>query len=253
MLPSKHQIKDFLADLQKDFTYISINIKNRISLAYKNPALFFDKTEENIQSFLKLFPETFKFGVKQATAYMPLEHIIASNYHAMPINKEPNTVLMIVDMQPGYLKEISKGKREKLIANHVKIIQEAQHHGFPIYLLEHTEKKTGGETIPELTKQAIETGYWTFKKNYRSGFSNRSLSEQLEIDNANHIIMTGVCASQCFLSSAIDAVQEGYSVSTTKDLIANPRLLNAGYIKAHMWLRQNENVTLYDTFENTKT
>lgn len=154
--------------------------------------------------------------------------------------KKYETVALVIDMQPRYLARYLKDPNEKrnfeeqgkkgnhqlhllpskakdLIRNQKSMLQECLRSDIPIGILEYSN---GGPTIPQLKKMG-ENSCWPIyvNKSHDDGFSKTNLEEQLKEIEAQKLLLMGINASYCVLSTASGAVYRGFKVFTSPSLI----------------------------------
>lgn len=159
--------------------------------------------------------------------------------------------IVLVDMQPFYLKNIKEKDQRKLIRNQINFLENCANQNLPLLIFEgqgpvYSPRYEG--TIPELSqiiKKFEKTR--TFEKRLNDGFSNYPLvNAQLKEWEVNSVFLTGINALACVRESAYGAKQLGYEVLTSKDLIGDMSGRKAITL-TKKWFK--ENGKFYRTYE----
>jgi len=129
-------------------------------------------------------------------------------------------VLIIVDMQNAFLKNMSTKNKKSLISNQISIINSCIEKNIPVIELEYDclGMKTG-KTVSELHK--LYTPLQTIIKKNNGGFTNTTLDIFLKEINAKEVILIGVNANGCVQDTGMGAINRGYKVTTALGSIAS--------------------------------
>lgn len=127
-----------------------------------------------------------------------------------------NTVLIIIDVQ-GKLSEIVY-RSELLFERLEKLVQGAQILEVPILLTEQLPDKLG-PTKERINKLIPQVDAIT-KKSF-SCCNNREFSLKLEGMNSKNVILAGIEAHVCIYQTAMDLLNEGYSVEVVRDAVSS--------------------------------
>lgn len=127
--------------------------------------------------------------------------------------------VLLIDMQEIYLTNVSDEEKKREIPYQLEVLDYCKKNNLPVFVLEFAGF---GDTIPIL-KDKIDS---SDKKSYiiktcRNGFHETSLDEQLKSENIKHLLLMGLYASACVRSTAENALDRGYNILTSKDLIAD--------------------------------
>jgi len=132
---------------------------------------------------------------------------------------EGKAAAVAVDMQPVYLSFINNGERAKEMKNILKTLAFCHERGIPIFAL---EIKGVGRTTEVLKDKLDEYDATYIFKEDNSGFVNTDLNSRLKSLGIKTLILMGVNASICVKATAEDAMELGYEICTSKQLIAEP-------------------------------
>jgi len=136
---------------------------------------------------------------------------------------EPNTAVILIDMQDKLLENINREEVYTEIQNQIEVITYAQEHNIPIFLLEFEGLgKTNGKLKDALSKSPYET----IVKLENNGFINTTLDIMLQQKAIKELILMGAYASACVLSTANGAIENGYKIATSKEVILDAEKLS---------------------------
>ena len=125
--------------------------------------------------------------------------------------------LLIVDMQPYFIKELRKGEDDKIIRNQQHVISFCNRNSIPIIVVEY---RRYGKALSELTKLAGNAIAAIIQKEFDGGFSGGELDSILTNLNIKNIFIVGINACYCILSTTRDALYNGYKVVISEDAIS---------------------------------
>ena len=125
-------------------------------------------------------------------------------------------VLIIIDIQ-GRLAQVMHNK-ESLFDNNVKLIQGFKALNLPVMVTEQIPEKLG-RTIPELA-QELE-GVNPIAKESFSSWADASFRDHLESLTRRHVILTGIECHVCVYQTALDLIQNGYTVHLVADAVSS--------------------------------
>ncbi len=139
-------------------------------------------------------------------------------------------------MQSSFTNRLLDNVRTRLVEAQKQILRTCARKDIPIVVLEYWNHK---DTINEISRELrlIPRVRFILKRNW-DGFQATILNEVLNGFKAESLLFMGVYASGCVLSTASTAVNLGYNIFTSEDLIAEfpPGALD---IKTRRWLLQN--------------
>ncbi len=126
--------------------------------------------------------------------------------------------VLLVDMQTDFVRLLRKGSLNKLLPNQIAVIRQCAAFDIPVVVLEYEKC---GITIPKLMREVKKVPrFVSVTKKLDSGFSKKELSVQLMRWKCRKLLLTGINAEFCVLSTATDALRSGYSIVTSPQLIA---------------------------------
>ncbi len=125
-------------------------------------------------------------------------------------------VLILIDFQ-GKLAQ-SMCDKEELFANTIRLIRGFRALGLPILVTEQTPEKLG-KTIPLL---AAELGdIKPIAKETFSCWTNPLFRDELESLTRRHAVLTGIESHVCVYQTALDLMQNGYTVHLVTDAVSS--------------------------------
>jgi len=151
-------------------------------------------------------------------------------------NLEEKTALMIVDMQDPFMNAISKQELKREIPHYLELIEYAKKENMPVFVLEYSWTGPTTEVIKEKLRELEDVTYLIKESN--SGFRTTDLEERLKEKGIKNIIMSGAYASACVIETSFDAIDKGFNLITSKEIISDGDPKN-GY---HDW---GENIEWY--------
>lgn len=125
-------------------------------------------------------------------------------------------VLILIDFQ-GKLAQAMYDK-ENLFTNNVKLIQGFQTLNLPIMVTEQIPEKLG-PTIPQLAQELGSLK--PIAKETFSCWANQSFHDQLESLTRRHVVLTGIECHICVYQTALDLMQNGYTVHLVADAVSS--------------------------------
>lgn len=151
---------------------------------------------------------------------------------------------LVIDMQACFLYDLDSSDLGGLIRSQIGFIKHLRKKEIPIYLIEH---KMGFRTIKPIR---TATGKYSklIRKYYRSGFSNTGLDDALRGIYADHLLVLGVYSLSCIKDTIVDALQMGYRVSTSLDLI-RPHPNDQG-VNTPLDFSDSQQLTLYKNYKD---
>ncbi len=133
---------------------------------------------------------------------------------------------VVVDMQPIYMCGITDKEKKREIPKILKTLDFCHENDIPIFVLEITD---GGDTIERIKTRLDEYGAVYIGKDGNSGFEGTGFECSLRALGIKNLLLTGVNASICVRETAQDALNFGFGICTSKDIIAEPPVWHRGY------------------------
>jgi nicotinamidase-related amidase len=130
--------------------------------------------------------------------------------------------VLIIDMQESFLKDISSVDKIRLINTQNNLINLCAIRDYPITILEYEGE---GKTIIELINSIRLVPRYSFlKKLHDNAFlDNPDLQAKLKFWNLETLCLTGINAECCILDTAVGAIEQGYNLLTSRDLLASEK------------------------------
>lgn len=145
------------------------------------------------------------------------------------MNKD-DTVVMIVDMQEYFLRELPEKEREQIKDKQMDILSFAFNHKFYILFVRDLD---GKEIVSPLDSFFAYEKCFKFKKQDRNAFSRKDLVKFYEDKEIKNTILAGIYSRVCLLSTAVGAKK--YSKIFTCN-----ELMDKAY-KRQYWFDKQEN------------
>jgi isochorismate hydrolase len=168
----------------------------------------------------------------QSFATPPPSHYFSASKFEEMRNKQqncqnPNLCLLIIDMQPYFLKKVDQKELEREMLNYLLTIEKCKNKEIPIFVIESENRKnttlnngvTYGETISEITSPL--KSYKKFEKIIKQNDSgiNHKLTNLFTKYDVDFLILTGVNASECVKTTGDVANTLGYKIITSPEII----------------------------------
>lgn len=135
---------------------------------------------------------------------------------AVQENSQAGHALIVVDMQQYFLDIVRGQELQEEIPYQIEVIQAAQRNNVPVFVLEF---EGAGSTITELMDVVDDNGYELIIKSHADGFRETSLDSMLRAHNVDSVILAGVYADACVQATANGALERGYSIITSPEII----------------------------------
>lgn len=132
--------------------------------------------------------------------------------------------VILVDMQEGFYKRGgvtgTQGLND-LVQKDKELLEWATNNDIPVLVLEYEDY---GQTDPKLMSVLEGYTYSVIEKNRDGGFygkSKNAVIKQLNDWKVDSIIIAGINGAYCVKSTAIGAIQNGFDVMTSSDIVGN--------------------------------
>jgi nicotinamidase-related amidase len=126
--------------------------------------------------------------------------------------------IVLIDMQQSFLKNIEQQEVDEEVPYQIEVIQAAQRNNIPVFVLEY---RNHGPTIEPLMDAVEHTDYQVIIKSDDNGFNHTNLDELLKQRGVHNLILAGINASACVIRTGYGALESGYDIITSPDIIAN--------------------------------
>ncbi|MEK6890187.1 MAG: isochorismatase family cysteine hydrolase [Nanoarchaeota archaeon] len=135
------------------------------------------------------------------------------------MSAKKNTAVVVVDMQQAFLDEFTLTERVRLVDNHFDLLEHCKTRDVPVVGLRYG---IYGDYYPRLEFKIDEVPrHRHIWKDSNDGFSNPALKEYLEELSIDRLCITGINAAFCVKSTTRSALDKGFQVATSDDLIGN--------------------------------
>lgn len=125
-------------------------------------------------------------------------------------------VLVIIDIQ-GNLAQAMFDK-ETLFANTVKLIKGFKALNLPVIATEQIPQKLG-PTLPQIADEIDD--FHPIAKESFSCWNEKNFKEQLEALSRRHVVLLGIETHVCVYQTALDLINEGYTVHLVADAVSS--------------------------------
>ena len=132
-----------------------------------------------------------------------------------------NICVVLIDMQKDFL--FKKPNKLKLIPPQVSVLKFCMSNSVPIVIFEYIGYGNTAPKIQEAVKGNPEASVYCLNKKYDDAFYKTELNKILVAHKTKNIIIMGVNAGFCVYETAKSAIENGYQVVTSRDLIAGYR------------------------------
>jgi nicotinamidase-related amidase len=173
----------------------------------------------------------------------------------MTINHQSkNLAVLVIDMQQTYLKELNNKEQDNIIKHILELTSYCVKNEITIADIADKNYKPTIKTITKSIKKSNPNKIITcYDKDCCDAFEGTSLEKNLKSKNITDLFVTGIYGSECVYSTAKQALELGFKVSTALDVIAenavNSELIQLNKISdLKSWLNNN-NISCYDTYK----
>ncbi|MFA5887470.1 MAG: isochorismatase family cysteine hydrolase [Candidatus Nanoarchaeia archaeon] len=154
-------------------------------------------------------------GTGCGSAAISQEQVFAN--HLVQLRQANNAVL-VIDMQESFLNELDPEEKEEEIPYQIEVLNAAKRNNIPIFVIEYEGM---GSTIDELMNVISTSDYEIVTKPGNNGFRRTNLDELLKEKGIHSLTLMGVFASACVYATAGGALQSGYEILTSTEVIAD--------------------------------
>ncbi len=159
--------------------------------------------------------------------------------------EKKNLGAVIIDMQPGFLKDISEEDQEKLFKSQIKTLEICAKRNYPTAILEFDKHCYGG--TDNKIKKAVEAipRHVYFEKFGNDGFYK--IEQQLKEWNIEKLCIMGISAAYCVKATASSAKKKGKEILTARELIASQTYRQEEFQECIPWFQKN--TTYYQNYK----
>ena len=178
----------------------------------------FSRHEKHLKTADGLLFEYQKIGIE-----------LKENYEELPVfkkerfqhytNENAGVGLLLIDLTEDRLEKTGK-EAEALLQYCIDVLFFCRNCGLPVFVLETLGEK---ETIREIRNvvEQIPKHEFILGKSDANGFNHTDLEKKLREHSVNTIIVAGMNASSCVLWTSVGAVERGFRVLASSDLMAD--------------------------------
>ncbi len=141
-------------------------------------------------------------------------------------------VVLLIDMQELFLKNVSNEETERVIGNQLEILEICKEKKVSVVVLEYNDSK---ETVSILRRQLEGVDAKLIKKDNQDGFENTGLLSILKGWGAKHLVLMGALADYCVKDTAESAVKNDFKVTASQDLM----LSWSNFSKCRRWFEDH--------------
>ena len=146
-------------------------------------------------------------------------------------------VVLVVDMQARFLREISKKDIRKILKANIQVIEElCIKKEFPLVTLEFAGCGDTARTLERRIEKVPKHRRKLFLKTKWDGFENEDFAEYIDQIGAKTLIIMGLYADRCVKATAESAVRLEYKIITAGSLIIGTIFDNG---KSAKWYKKN--------------
>ncbi|MEK6863527.1 MAG: isochorismatase family protein [Nanoarchaeota archaeon] len=128
--------------------------------------------------------------------------------------------VLLIDMQDFFVQHIVNEDLNKMVAHQARVLNYCREYDIPVFVLEFYGC---GNTIKILSdKIDVLQRKERITKRCDDGFENTILAAQLHAEGVRNVMLMGINASYCVRDTAAGAVNNRFSVMTSRQLIADP-------------------------------
>lgn len=155
----------------------------------------------------------------------------------MNTTQTPQLSMLLIDMQPSFLKRMDEMELDTLISSQVDVLRFCARYDVPVIVLEYDGE---GRTIWGLEEEVKRVPrYQIVTKPKDDGFIDTHLDYILKEWQITNLCLMGVNASGCVRDTAESALDRNIEIITAEQLIADPYLWNEN--KSIDFFNQNGN------------
>jgi nicotinamidase-related amidase len=163
-----------------------------------------------------------------------------------------NKAVLLIDMQYGFYDR--GGVRDSaglqtLVSNQTKLLKAAVKNNLPVIVLQY---RNFGETDSRLMDVVENHEHEIIWKSYDSGFVEDELKRRLNQLGVETLLVAGVNGCCCVHGTVVDALNEGFSIETSPELVGNLNH-NPPTFPNSTWYPEHSNFRVYNQLEDLLT
>jgi len=145
----------------------------------------------------------------------------SSQHASQKVNetKRSKLAVLLIDMQDSFLGGIRPEEREREIPYQLEVLEHCRQNGVPVIVLEYEKHGPTTKALKDKVESLKVKDY--IVKSQNDGFVDTCLEEKLKGYGAETVLLMGVNASACVISTAEGALNAGFKIMASKDLMAD--------------------------------
>ena len=126
--------------------------------------------------------------------------------------------VILIDMQYGFIATLRNGEEDRIVPNQISVLRFCKEKNIPVIILDYFGHD---ETIKKLANEVKDfENVKIIIKNRDNGFTDTELNFHLKSLGAKKLFLMGINADCCVKKTAKGAIQNGYEIITSNDVIA---------------------------------
>jgi nicotinamidase-related amidase len=126
--------------------------------------------------------------------------------------------VLIIDMQDSFIK--NDPEKRGLVANQIIMLRYLKDKNVPIIIFDFVGHGETTQSLVDEIKILPVNNIYRLKKSENNAFTNPKLSTLLKEKKITTLLLMGINAAYCVWATADAAIKKGYTIITSKDLIA---------------------------------
>lgn len=142
--------------------------------------------------------------------------------------KQEKTAVLLIDMQEYFVRQLPKEERERIVPNQIGVLRRCARETIPLFVIEYwlpsTIDRSFGSVISELEAEIAFVKKEKIKRIQKyndSAFYRTGLRIILKKMGVTRLFLMGINSGCCVKDTAIDALDAGFSVITSKTVISD--------------------------------
>lgn len=153
----------------------------------------------------------------------------AKFYSENPKIKANSLAVLVIDMQDFWLSDIDEKELAIELPYQAEVLDYCKDNNIPVFVIEYKNCGPTTKYLKEKIDQLPKKYYLT--KNTQSAFESTDLEQKLKTSRVETLILMGVYSSACVKGTAKGALNSGFQIATSKELIADEKYHGDGAIE----------------------
>lgn len=149
--------------------------------------------------------------------------------------------IVVVDMQDHYLQQVGDAERNEELAYQLEVLDIAGEQNIPVFVLEYDLRGSTTKVVQEKLDGLSRVHYFTKKND--NGFIDTPLKKAIDAEGVDSLLIMGSFASRCVLSTARGALEYGFVLLTSRQLISDKATSHldesVAWFKERAWYSDN--------------